>query len=350
MNSLVEYLIMPIIGESTYKPGIVLLPGAFKPPTEGHFNLVKELARDPRTKELIIIISAGQRENIGPEESEKIWKIYLKYLPSNVKVMISPESSPVKAAYNIIKNNPETHYLIAVGYRDEKDKKDIDRIKSSEKYPNAEGLVYKTTSTIRATAARKELDSNNQEGFNEYLPSQLTSSEKDKVWNILTKPPIQESDRKGIKAFSREIITTNESQPKDFSFSLEGGWLLKNGLLSLTNFMIENGVNIKPLPRVVLIEDDKNNASNILGKTAYYNPQNKSIVLYTLNRHPIDIMKSFCHEMWHHHQNLEGRLNNINTTNTNEDDYLNKIEKETYLNSQIIYRNWADKMRKLNND
>ena len=114
--------------------------------------------------------------------------------------------------------------------------------------------------------------------------------------------------------------------------------------------MIESGVNIKPLPTVVLIEDDKSNASNILGKTAYYDPQNKTIVLYTLNRHPIDVMKSFCHEIWHHHQNLEGRLNNISTTNTNEDDYLNEIEKETYLNSQIIYRNWADKMRKLNND
>jgi hypothetical protein len=346
MNSLVEYLIMPIIGESTYKPGVVLLPGAFKPPTEGHFNLVKELAMDPRTKELIVIISAGQRENIGSEESEKIWKIYLKHLPSNVKVMVSPESSPVKAAYSIIKDNPDTHYLVAVGYRDERDKKDIDRIKSSEKYPNAEGLVYKTDSSTRATDARKELESNNQEGFNEYLPSQLTPPEKNKVWNILTNPSIQESDRKGIKAFSREIITTNESQPKDFSFSLEGGWLLKNGLLSLTNFMIENGVNIKPLPRVVLIEDDKNNASNILGKTAYYNPQNKSIVIYTLNRHPIDVLSSFCHEIIHHIQNLDGRLKNINTQNILEDDYLKEIEREAYEQGGLIFRQYKDFMRK----
>ena len=42
-------------------------------------------------------------------------------------------------------------------------------------------------------------------------------------------------------------------------------------------------------------------------------------------------MRSFAHEMIHHKQNLEGRLGNIGTTNTNEDDHLLEIEKEAYL-------------------
>jgi hypothetical protein len=127
-------------------------------------------------------------------------------------------------------------------------------------------------------------------------------------------------------------------QPNDF----------KEALKSLTKYMIDQGMNIKPLPRVISINNDSKNAENILGKTAYYSPTDCSITLYTYGRHIIDCCKSYCHEMYHHEQNLEGRLDNINTTNVNEDDYLKKIEEETYLKSQILYRSWADELRKMN--
>ena len=42
-----------------------------------------------------------------------------------------------------------------------------------------------------------------------------------------------------------------------------------------------------------------------------------AIVLYTEGRHPKDVVRSFAHEMIHHIQNLEDRLENISTTNTN---------------------------------
>ena len=60
----------------------------------------------------------------------------------------------------------------------------------------------------------------------------------------------------------------------------------------------------------------RENASQFLGKTAYYSPSDTTIVLYTEGRHPKDVMRSFVHEMIHHKQNLEGRLGRISTTNT----------------------------------
>ena len=56
-------------------------------------------------------------------------------------------------------------------------------------------------------------------------------------------------------------------------------------------------------------------------------------------------MRSFVHEMIHHKQNLEGRLGNISTTNTNEDDKLLEIEKEAYLEGNITFRNWEDSVK-----
>ena len=114
---------------------------------------------------------------------------------------------------------------------------------------------------------------------------------------------------------------------------------------SLIEYMIAKGMNIKPLPKLRL-RDDINNSKNILGKTGYYDPFSKEIVVYITNRHPIDQLKTFCHEITHHEQNLDGRLVGVGqTSNINEDDHLREIEEETYLKSQILYREWADKQR-----
>ena len=56
-------------------------------------------------------------------------------------------------------------------------------------------------------------------------------------------------------------------------------------------------------------------------------------------------MRSFAHEMVHHMQNLEGRLGKIQTTNTNESDALLELEKEAYLQGNIIFRNWEDSVK-----
>ena len=127
--------------------------------------------------------------------------------------------------------------------------------------------------------------------------------------------------------------------------SLKEGWNLQDAFVSLSKFMMVNGMNITPLPKIKTIPDDKENASNLLGKTAYYNPTEKSITLFTMDRHPKDILRSFAHEMVHHEQNLEGKLNNINTTNTNEDGDLSEVESEAYEKGNIMLRNWEDSIK-----
>ena len=117
-------------------------------------------------------------------------------------------------------------------------------------------------------------------------------------------------------------------------------------LLEISKFMINQGMEIQPLPKVQFIDDDTDNAQNILGTTAYYDPQSKTIVLYTLDRHPKDILRSFCHEMVHHEQNMKGTLGNIRTQNTTEDSHLDEIEREAYERGNIMFRNWTDSLSK----
>jgi len=115
-------------------------------------------------------------------------------------------------------------------------------------------------------------------------------------------------------------------------------------IADLTNYMIESGLNIEPLPTMEFIDGDTENAQNFFGKTAYYDPNNQHIVLYTEGRHPKDILRSYAHEMIHHIQYLEDRLHNITTTNTNEDEDLDAIEKEAYVRGNMTFRNWTDSL------
>ncbi len=117
---------------------------------------------------------------------------------------------------------------------------------------------------------------------------------------------------------------------------------------SLTDYMGSNGLTLKPYPSVEFIDNDQENAANIFGKTAYYMPLEQKIVLYVLDRHPKDILRSYAHELIHHHQNLNNTLDYSQTTNTNEDDALDRIEREAYENGNILFRNWEDKLKNEN--
>ena len=68
-------------------------------------------------------------------------------------------------------------------------------------------------------------------------------------------------------------------------------------------------------PPKLFLKQDQENAANPLGKTAYYDPQAKSVTLYITDRHPKDVLRSLGHELVHHKQFEDGQfdLENINT-------------------------------------
>lgn len=90
------------------------------------------------------------------------------------------------------------------------------------------------------------------------------------------------------------------------------------------------------------------NAGNILGKTAHYQPNEKVIVLNITNRHPKDFLRSFAHELVHHAQNCRGDLDMSSTTNegyAQTDDHLRNMEREAYEVGNMLFRDWEDEIK-----
>ncbi len=98
-------------------------------------------------------------------------------------------------------------------------------------------------------------------------------------------------------------------------------------------------------PVTIIFQSDEDNASKMLGKTAYYNPEKLEVVLYTDNRHPKDVLRSLSHELVHHAQNCRGDFTEDSATYegyAQDDPHLRKMEREAYTKGNLIFRDFED--------
>ena len=321
--SLINELIKGLLPEEEKKKVVAVYGGGFKPPTSGHFEVVKQaLKENPEIDEFIILIGGKERNGITPDESILIWDIYKTYLPFKVEVKYT-SVPPIKGIYNYAKEHPDEEVLFIIGAREgnEDDFADIStRTKSLDKYPNLNLRTIVTQGGVSGTAARNA-SKISLEKFKPFVPSELSDEEVEEVYNIV-------ADK------IQEVLNENASYSQNID--------VMEKIAELTNYMIDNGMNIQPLPTMEFIDGDSENAKDFFGKTAYYDPNKQHIVLYTEGRHPKDIVRSYAHEMIHHIQYLEDRLGDVSTTNTMEDDHLDKIEQEANLRGTMTFRNWTD--------
>ena len=339
---------------------------------------------------VVILIGGKDRNGITPEQSKVVWNIYAQYL-KNVEVIIG-DRNPMVAAKDYAKANPNENFYAVTGIRSEEDLGDLRRITTFKNRPNVEGLMISgDESNTRATDFRKSLLSGNLDTVLDFFPSMLKREEILKIVNMLKQSIISEkmgtevedlfkswfdkdlkesssgtpiSPQTILRSVDRAKLVRVYNQLKNvlgdtyykitfqqdhvrISLKEEGeraGFDYTPYMASILEYMIDEGMKITPLPEVK-VKRDIAEAADFFGKTAFYDPNENTIMLYTENRHPKDVMRSCTHEMIHHIQNLEGRLTNVDTSNTNEDSNLLEIEKEAYLRGNITFRNWEDKVK-----
>jgi len=97
----------PVV-DTNYPKKVAVVPGAFKPPHNGHLDMVRKYAN--MADEVVVIISKPTKQartlpngrEITAEDSLKIWNTLLGDLP-NVEVSVSKDhASPINAAYEYV--------------------------------------------------------------------------------------------------------------------------------------------------------------------------------------------------------------------------------------------------------
>jgi len=215
-------------------------------------------------------VGSGVRDGIEQAESVLVWETYQNYLPMKVEIQAATKP-PIGAVYSYASKNPEDTIYWILGARDGKDE-DLEDIagrtaaidKAEDKYNNVEVKVITTSDAgMSGTNARKALLAGNREAFYQFIPSQV--EEKEEIFNIL-RPAVKEQ------------LNENASYSKEID--------IKDRIDQLTQHMIDKGMNIEPLPAVEFVDGDTENARDFFGKTAYYEPNTQTVVLYTEGRHP----------------------------------------------------------------
>ena len=389
-------LIKPLLLEQ--EGTIAIFPGKFKPPHKDHLARIQAAAKMADQVRVIIgpnpVAKTGEAA-ISAQEALGIFDLYKKknLVPDNVTFEISDIPSPVLKAYQEFEANPEQRYIAVFG------KDDAARFKGLAKMPNVtiNNFPEANIGDASATDLRKAIATQDLVAMKDFLPFGVSPAEYLDALNMPVKEPIQESYKgkrtndgapgtfkakitkayggdvtieKARKFKNRENATPHDKRQANWFINfhsknenLDPSDLENTGkaapygseykplaeqlapyIVDLTKHMFKQGLTIDPAPEIEFVEDE-DNAKNLLGRTAYYDPTNRVIVLYTTGRHPKDILRSFAHEMIHHCQNLEGRLGNIHTTNVNEDDYLKSLEREAYERGNMAFRSWENSLR-----
>jgi nicotinamide mononucleotide adenylyltransferase len=112
--------------EDTQKtpPAICYYPGGFKPPHEGHFEVLKDLASRPYITKVIVLIGHKTRDGITKEQSKRIWDLYLATSPmAKAVVRISTDASPIKDIFTAFNDDLELKAYVA-GAKNEVEEQD----------------------------------------------------------------------------------------------------------------------------------------------------------------------------------------------------------------------------------
>ena len=394
-----KHIVEGLLGEEA-KKDILVYAGSFRPPTKSDYNLLlKAIEKNPGVDEIHVFVGDSESEGLDQVDSVEIFKMFGEHFPRDFHVHKS-EESPVSDVYAYANKFPtyDIDWLFGVREGNSDDFKEIsDRTKSVNKYDNLSisPVVYDDKATEREVGAAANIG---KDELSKYMPKVLTYKELDDVYSMLKPKELEDPEeleevededlgkfdeainkivetgvqfyemlhnvsgkelKKGIavemehtddKETAKKIALDHlEEDPKYYTklatLGLEENHDPQGEMehyKDLMDYMSSNGLNIKPYPAINFVDDDEDNAENLFGVTAYYDPNDKTVTLYTYGRHPKDILRSFAHELVHVHQDNEGRIGNIQTTNTNQDDDLVELEKEAYLTGNMMFRQWTD--------
>ena len=155
---------------------------------------------------------------------------------------------------------------------------------------------------------------------------------------------LSESSNLSENRGNKQLFIESNMMPKDMD-------TFKSHLAQLFSYL-QKELQLKTVPKVKLLSDEKN-ANKVLGKTAYYDPDTRTVNLYITDRHQKDILRSFSHEVVHHWQHENEKLQTSKTKGKSGENpqyaqhnpWLSQMEKQAYLLGNILFRDWENQKK-----
>jgi len=179
---------------------IALLPGGFKPPHAGHYNMAKWLSANTGADTTIIFVGPKERDGITRAMSLQLWDLYKESDsdPLSNKLLIQPSTSnsPVQDVYDFVENTAPEGSTVYLGMG-EKDTSDS-RFKNIGKFAEPRNIQFQTVLVppqaggVSGTEMRGFIKNNQDTFFYNSLPDHMTDMDKEDAWAIVIPNPMNE--------------------------------------------------------------------------------------------------------------------------------------------------------------
>jgi len=172
---------------------VAILPGGFKPPHSGHFDVLKASLK--KAKKGIVFIGKKPRGVVTADMSAYIWQIYSRYLSKPIEIKVV--DNPLSSTFKYVDDHMDTKIILGVGKKPGKEGKpdDVNRynyfVKNKDKYPLVEIFIKESTDkdnkpmsgSIAEVLIRQDID----KALDYFLPEEVKSNINDRaqIKNIL---------------------------------------------------------------------------------------------------------------------------------------------------------------------
>ena len=218
------------------KEYIILIPGGFKPPTGGHYHMIKHYEEIPQIRKVLVVTGPKPREGITIEQSKQIFDIYGGF-SDKVEFITAPDKTPLTTCYELVKNSdftnqfPNAHFSIGASDKEG----DQQRINQFVKYfadrphlTDATVAEYPAATALKvgggaasASRMRKAYKDQDWESFKQMLPDDNFSD--DVVQILMQGGDLQENFLLAVpqsflvenKLAKAQVVTEEESKLRD---------------------------------------------------------------------------------------------------------------------------------------
>jgi len=228
------------------RKSVILIPGGFKPPHVGHYNMIKKYAEHPEVDKVVVLVSSKIRTHeeteITHKETMALFDMF--NLPSNVEVVLAKTrskngkkkySSPITDAYEYVQDNQNSQLNIALGGSDKGgDNKRIieftrnhakggkyhsERVVSPPVVVGQDEVFYPTQSKYEGPVSsqnmRAAIHNNDVEEFSYHLPPHLQKSARELLKKIQNNERVDEMSAMGAGAVSGMPSVSKKKQIKE---------------------------------------------------------------------------------------------------------------------------------------
>ena len=163
---------------------VIMIPGGFKPPTAGHYHLIKYYDKRPDVHKILVVTGPKPREGVTLQQSKEIFNVYGGF-SDKVDFVTSDDPTPLRTCYELVQDEnfinqfPNMKFAIGAGDKGNDPKRVEGFVKYFLKnddlktriswYPPAKSLEI-GGQPASASRMRKAFQQGNWEEFKNLLP------------------------------------------------------------------------------------------------------------------------------------------------------------------------------------